>query len=113
MNRDADILVVIQCAARKNDNAGHFMSDDGRKILFVADPDHAPASDSTVYRRPDDFTSPGRTYRDELVAYNQTIERTIPSVFFPHGSCTGTRLTGVWWKHSVQTKCSSYPPVGA
>lgn len=71
MNRDADILVVIQCAASMNDNAGHFMSDDGRKILFVADPDHAPASDSTVYRRPDDFTSPGRTYRDELVAYNR------------------------------------------
>ena len=71
MNRDTDIFVVIQCAASKNDNAGHFMSDDGRKILFVADPDRAPASDSTVYRRPDDFTSPGRTYRDELVAYNR------------------------------------------
>ena len=71
MNRDADILVVIQCAAGKNYNAGHFMSDDGRKILFVADPDRAPASASTVYRRPDDFASPGRSYRDELISYNQ------------------------------------------
>ena len=71
MNRDADVFVVIQCAASKNHNAGHFMSDDGRKILFVANPDRAPASDSTVYRRPDDFASPRRSYRDELVAYNQ------------------------------------------
>ena len=63
MNRDMDVLVVIQCAAGKNENAGYFRSDDGRKILFVADPRRAPASASIVYRRPDDFASPVSWFR--------------------------------------------------
>ena len=75
MNRDMDVLVVIQCAAGKDENAGHFMSDDGQKILFVADPCRAPASASIVYRRPDDLESPGRSYRDALIAYNRKWKR--------------------------------------
>ena len=69
MNRD--VSVVIQCAAGKNANVGNFMSEDGRRILFVADPGRAPASASIVYRRPDAMASPGRSYRDMLVAYNR------------------------------------------
>ena len=69
MNRE--VSVVIQCAAGKNANAGHVMSENGRRILFVADPACAPARASIVYRRPDDMMSPGRSYRDLLVAYNR------------------------------------------
>lgn len=69
MNRD--VSVVIQGAAGKNANAGHFMSEDGRRIPFVADHGRAPASASIMYRRPDDMASPGRSYRDMLVAYNR------------------------------------------
>lgn len=71
MTRNTDMIVVIQCAARKRANAGHLVSKEGRKIMFVADPGRAPESESVVYRRPDDLESPGRSYRDVLVEYNQ------------------------------------------
>ncbi len=37
------MIVVIQCAARKRPDAGHLKSTDGRQVIFVADPDSAPA----------------------------------------------------------------------
>lgn len=71
MTRSTDMIVVIQCASRKRANAGHLVSKEGRKVMFVADPDRAPESESIVYQRPDDSESPGRSYRDVLVEYNQ------------------------------------------
>lgn len=71
MIRNTDMLIVIQCAARKRKNAGHLVSKEGRKVMFVADPDRAPESESIVYRRPDDLQSSGRSYRDVLVEYNR------------------------------------------
>ena len=66
-----NVSVVIQCAASKRADAGHFMSDDGRKIVFVADPCRAPANSSVTYQRPDDIAPSGRSYRDMLIAYNR------------------------------------------
>ena len=63
--------MVIQCAAGKKGNAGHFMSKDRRKIMFVADPARAPENPSIIYRRPDDPESSGRSYRDMVVEYNR------------------------------------------
>lgn len=61
--------IVIQCAAKKNP-AGSLRSSEGRKVLFVAQPDLAPAEASQHYARPDDVSDDGRTWRERLVAYN-------------------------------------------
>jgi len=63
------MIVVIQCAARKRPDAGYFTETWGR-VFFVAQPDQASALGGAVYRRPDDLAEPGRTWRDELIAYN-------------------------------------------
>lgn len=68
---NGNVSVVIQCAAGKRADAGHFMSDDGRKIVFVADPCRAPASSSVTHQRPDDIAPSGCSYRDMLIAYNR------------------------------------------
>ena len=48
---------------------------DGQPVVFVAQPEYAPerAAEGTgfVYARPDDIADTGRTWREELVAYNQ------------------------------------------
>lgn len=48
---------------------------DGRPVVFVAQPEFAPerASEGTgfVHARPDDIADTGRTWREELVLYNQ------------------------------------------
>ncbi|MAM93324.1 hypothetical protein [Parvibaculum sp.] len=64
------MIAVIQCAASKKPNAGHLQRRDGRKVLFVADPESAPADVSHVYARPDDMADSGRSWRDELLSYN-------------------------------------------
>ena len=63
------MIAVIQCAATKN-RAGRFKTEDGRDILFVADPTRAPAGKGVVYKRPDDRADSGLSYREELVRYN-------------------------------------------
>lgn len=44
---------------------------DGQPVAFVAQPDLAPARASFVHARPDDVADTGRTWREELVGYNQ------------------------------------------
>ena len=63
--------VVIQCAATKHHHAGHLRCRDGRKVMFVADPDGAPESASCVYARPDDISDTGISWRDQLLRYNR------------------------------------------
>ena len=70
VSRD-DAIGVIQCASGKCPDAGHFVADDGRKVLFVADPVEAPTSRSLRYVRPDDAASAGDTYREQLERYNR------------------------------------------
>jgi hypothetical protein len=65
------MIVVIQCAASKRADAGSLRTADGRNVLFVADPDKAPPVNGLVHARPDDAAEDGRTWREQLVAYNE------------------------------------------
>lgn len=67
--RKSGAIVVISCAGSKKDDAGHFKTDDGRKVMFVADPAKAPRDSEGCYARPDDL-SHGLSWRDRLVEYN-------------------------------------------
>ncbi len=64
--------VVIQCAARKRNEAGHLQTTDGRRVMFVADPDTAPITDNLVHARPDDPSgTDGKSWRAMLAEYNE------------------------------------------
>ncbi|TAI65602.1 hypothetical protein [Bradyrhizobium sp. Leo170] len=69
------MIVVIQCAAGKRPDAGCLETRDGRRVLFVADPSAAPTQDGVLYARPDEITEGGRSWRDELLAYNKSSGR--------------------------------------
>ena len=64
------MIVVIQCAARKQPSAGTLRMKDGRPVLFVADPPPAPY-DRFAYARPDDLSDTGETWRNVLIRYNR------------------------------------------
>ena len=66
-----DMIVVIQCAAGKNWSAGHMLAENGRKVMFVADPQNAPPDESIIYKHPDDPALSGLSWRDVLVKYNR------------------------------------------
>ena len=69
------MIIVIQCAARKQETAGHLILGDGRKVFFVADPNCAPPSTAHVYARPDEMSETGLSWREQLLKYNQeTVE---------------------------------------
>ncbi len=68
------MIVVIQCAASKQPNAGHLVRLHGRKGSFVADPDSAPPDDALAYTRPDDASDRVGTWRDVLLEYNRKPE---------------------------------------
>lgn len=65
------MLIVIQCASRKNPTAGHLCSRNGQKMRFVADPVSAPTSLEYAYARPDDISDTGNSWRDALLRYNE------------------------------------------
>ena len=64
------MLVVIQCAAGKQPHAGHLRTRDGRKVMFVARPESAPADSDRVYARPDDVSDSGESWRTVLERCN-------------------------------------------
>ncbi|MGH8737041.1 MAG: hypothetical protein ACREVC_06765 [Burkholderiales bacterium] len=68
------MIIVIQCASRKQPAAGQLETLDGRKVLFVADPSSAPPDDAIVYARPDDASDRGASWRDVLLDYNRKPE---------------------------------------
>src|ERR1017187_9915256 len=65
------MIVVIQCAASKHSDAGRFKAPDEKPVIFVADPQAAPANDTCIYARPDDHAKNDITWRDLLVSYNK------------------------------------------
>ena len=74
------MIIVIQCAAGKQHDAGHLRAADGRKVMFVADPDHdavRSACSSKVFARPDDISDTGKPWRAVLQEYNEEY-RTAP-----------------------------------
>lgn len=66
------MIAVIQCAATKRAHAGYLTTQDGKRVLFVADPDKAAPIDGFHYARPDDLSDTGESWRAMLVRYNQT-----------------------------------------
>lgn len=64
------MIVVIQCASRKRHDAGHLHRGDRQKVVFVAQTDLAHPMPGVFYAHPDDTADTGRTWREELVAYN-------------------------------------------
>ena len=64
------MIVVIQCASKKQHCAGHLCSTSGKKIMFVARPDEAPPVPGQLYARPDDISSDGKSWRTVLEEYN-------------------------------------------
>lgn len=65
------MIVVIQCAARKIGD-GYFLTQEGRRVLFVADPRRAPPLSGVIFARPDDPSDEGVTWREQLLQYSQT-----------------------------------------
>src|SRR5277367_1520885 len=68
------MIIVIQCAASKNPDAGHLMTASGKPVLFVADPQAARAKPTHVYARPDDPSDSGISWRQVLLNYNERPE---------------------------------------
>ena len=66
-----DSVVVIQCAGRKQPNAGHLQNSDGRKVMFVAKPDDAPKDVPYAYAHPDGADDAGQPWRAKLSQYNR------------------------------------------
>lgn len=64
------MIVIIQCAATKRSEAGRMKSPDGKPVVFVAEPESAPASNVCRYARPDDTTGAGKSWRELLLEYN-------------------------------------------
>jgi hypothetical protein len=64
------MIVVIQCAARKQAAAGHLRADDGKRVVFVADPTLVQPEEGLAYARPDDLCDSGKSWREVLLEYN-------------------------------------------
>ena len=66
------MIVVIQCAASKRQDAGYLHNRTGEKIFFVAQPDKVAKRGRKVrYVRPDDISDTGKSYRQVLADYNR------------------------------------------
>lgn len=66
------MIVVIQCAGSKRKGAGSLTTKDGRPVSFVAHPEDAPPAANCLYARPDDPSDLGVSWRERLLAYNET-----------------------------------------
>ena len=64
------MIVVMQCAGSKRENAGSLKTKAGQPVSFVTHPEFAPVSAKCVYARPDDISDNGVTWREQLVSYN-------------------------------------------
>jgi hypothetical protein len=63
--------IVIQCASSKSASAGYMKTDDGRNVVFVANPAQTPPKKGVLYVRPDDIAQDGLSWRDMLQEYNR------------------------------------------
>jgi hypothetical protein len=64
------MIVVIQCAAGKREDAGCLRTRDGRRVIFVGDPALAPIQEDCLYARPDDPSDQDSNWRNALLHYN-------------------------------------------
>jgi hypothetical protein len=68
------MIVVIQCAATKHPDAGHWLTSEGRPVDFVAQPALAPADSKSVFATPDDSAEGDVSWRTLLWKYNEESE---------------------------------------
>jgi len=66
------MIVVIQCAAQKQPEAGFLRTRAGKKVLFVANPAAAPLARGLIFAHPDDLSDTGLSWREMLLLYNRT-----------------------------------------
>ena len=66
-----DSIVVIQCAASKQPDAGYLQTGNGRKVMFVAQPNLAPENADYIYARPDGRVDTDLSWRQQLLVYNR------------------------------------------
>ncbi|MGE0005372.1 MAG: hypothetical protein AB7S92_07250 [Parvibaculaceae bacterium] len=91
------MIIVIQCAGKKQPNAGMMKTSDGRPVYFVGDPDRAP-DDGMQYAHPEDISDTGEPWRDRVWAYNQT-EPTNPLGLLPAYKLYGASAYGELVRH--------------
>lgn len=65
------MIVVLQCAGTKRNDALTFSQADGRKVKCVARPDEAPPSAGFTYAHPDGMADLTRTWRQAVSETNQ------------------------------------------
>jgi hypothetical protein len=92
--------------------AGHLRAEDGRRLLFVADPANAPPEPDTVYARPDDPAFSWRTWRQLLVDYNSAPTSNLLALL-PAYRLYGNRVYQRLVSTFGPSKVSSFLPVGA
>ncbi len=62
--------IIIQCAGRKNKNAGFLQDRSGKRVCFVGRPELACEGSDCIYARPDDVSDvPGISWRQRLESY--------------------------------------------
>ena len=75
--------VVISCAGSKAKDAG-YMKTDRRYVKFVGNPAEVDSQGSEFcYARPDDKARDGKTWRDKLIAYNESYAEANPLGLLP------------------------------
>lgn len=80
------MIVVIQCAATKQANAGCLVAANDKPVIFVANPEMAPADGIHIFARPDGRSDYGKPWREVLLEYNLTAADN------PLGLCQAYRL---------------------
>lgn len=66
--------IVIQCAAKKQHDAGYFTTKHGNEVLFVAKPNLAPPQNGVTHAHPDGLDDDGVSWRDKLIEINEKPE---------------------------------------
>lgn len=67
--------IVIQCAAKKDPDAGYWRTGHGRDVFFIAHPAAATHSNKLIYARPDDISPDRVSWRSLVWKYNETPDR--------------------------------------
>ena len=76
--------VVISCAGSKADDAGYMKTKDEKCVNFVGNPAKVMSREpGFCYARPDDEAGDGKTWRDKLIAYNESCVEANPLGLLP------------------------------
>ncbi len=71
------IVIITQCAGRKNNRCGFFRIEEQKKVEFVANPELVPIEKKKkdlIFAHPDDIYKNGLTYREILTQYNYSLK---------------------------------------